>query len=393
MSEQLYMLQTLLVGGVVLTLFRTHPRLIQLQIVVWTLGVTGIAWRYGLVEQLNFYSNDQRYYQDVVERLLAETTFVSEAFSLEGMKLPFTGPALILAFAGIHPALALKTISLVSLLTLTSSVLQRYGEQALIRQSRVLYLTGSGGIGVFFSMLALRETMMMLFVYRYATAMSPVSRVISLVVVYLLRPHLAVALAVGECMVTMWRWLSRRDSIGYIAMLIFTAMSVVIGASLFAAQANLLQGGDTSQDGFLGISQITRVASNFVGLQFLTVPEGTVNFSISSLLLLRIALSETILIPIGFSISCLLFAHRLRWHHLFTLSAFAIYVSVATKTDFNSFRQNIPFMPLLGIVILDIVGVQSVHSATTGRQSRDTASLRLDPSAGPKRQIEPTSTG
>jgi hypothetical protein len=37
------------------------------------------------------------------------------------------------------------------------------------------------------------------------------------------------------------------------------------------------------------------------------------------------------------------------------LLAFAVYVSIVTNTDFNSFRQNIPLMPLMGMVLLDFL--------------------------------------
>ena len=34
------------------------------------------------------------------------------------------------------------------------------------------------------------------------------------------------------------------------------------------------------------------------------------------------------------------------------LLSFSIYVGLVTNTDFNSFRQNIPFMAVMGLVIL-----------------------------------------
>ncbi|MFZ9772053.1 MAG: hypothetical protein ACO3D1_07800, partial [Ilumatobacteraceae bacterium] len=92
-------------------------------------------------------------------------------------------------------------------------------------------------------------------------------------------------------------------------------------------------------------------ASNFVGLQFLTVRESTVEFSITSLLLLRLLLSETLLIPVFFTVTVLMN----RRHALLMQSvmwSFGIYVGIVTNTDFNSFRQNIPFMPVMGLVVL-----------------------------------------
>jgi len=37
-------------------------------------------------------------------------------------------------------------------------------------------------------------------------------------------------------------------------------------------------------------------------------------------------------------------------------TSFSIYVGLVTNTDFNSFRQNIPFMPVMGLVILAMTG-------------------------------------
>ncbi|MFZ9805646.1 MAG: hypothetical protein ACO3ER_04795, partial [Ilumatobacteraceae bacterium] len=89
----------------------------------------------------------------------------------------------------------------------------------------------------------------------------------------------------------------------------------------------------------------------FVGLQFLTARESTVEFSITSLLLLRLLLSETIIIPLLFTVAVLV----TRRHSLLMQSvtwSFGIYIGIATNTDFNSFRQNIPFMPVMGLVVL-----------------------------------------
>ena len=108
----------------------------------------------------------------------------------------------------------------------------------------------------------------------------------------------------------------------------------------------------TPFSGGWGIAQATRVASNFVGLQFLTVREETVEFSIARLLLLRIVLNETIVIPMAFIAICLFASRWLNDRDRFTLLVFTIYASVVIGTDFNSFRQNIPLMPLIGLSIV-----------------------------------------
>ena len=393
MSEQLYLLQTLIIGAGMFLLFRTHPRVVHFQILLWTLGVTGIAWRFGLVEQLNFYSNDQRYYQEVVEKLLTEQSLVSDTSLIESLKLPYTGSALLLTTAGIHPALALKTISLVSFLVLTSDLLRRNEERGIGNSLRLLFFTGCGGIGIFFSVLALRETMMMLFAYRYATRTSAVSRIISLAMIYLLRPHLAVALAVGQMLATSWSWLSRGKRIGQLWTVLMVVLSSTIGSALYSLQSYLRSGGSDFLQGILGVSRATRVASNLVGLQFLTVPEGTVNFSLTTLLLLRLVFSETVLIPLGFTLVCFVLAQKVTFQSQFTLCAFAIYVSIVTKTDFNSFRQNIPFMPLMGIAIIDMIRMRQLERLDSRLHQSDSSPAASASITSSKRQIEATSTG
>ena len=385
MSEQLYILQTLIIGAGMFVLFRTHPRVVHFQILLWTIGVTGIAWRFGLVEQLNFYSNDQRYYQEVVERLLAEQSLVSDTYSVESSKLPFTGSALVLVSSGIHPALALKTISLVSFLVLTSDLLRRNEERRTGNDLRLLFFTGCGGIGMFFSVLALRETMMMLFAYRYATRTSAVSRIVSLAILYLLRPHLAVALAVGQMLATSWSWLSQGKRIGQLWTVLLVVLSLTIGSALYLLQSYLRSGGSDLLQGVLGISRATRVASNLVGLQFLTVPEGTVHLSRTTLLALRLVFSETVLIPLGFTVVCLVFAQKITVQSQSTLCAFAIYVSIATKTDFNSFRQNIPFMPLMGIAIIDMIRMRQLERSDPRLRQSDSSPTMSASMTGPKR--------
>ncbi|MFZ9623053.1 MAG: hypothetical protein ACO3B6_05430, partial [Ilumatobacteraceae bacterium] len=44
--------------------------------------------------------------------------------------------------------------------------------------------------------------------------------------------------------------------------------------------------------------------------------------------------------------------HRATANTRLVLVAFSIYVGLVTNTDFNSFRQNIPFMAVMGLVIL-----------------------------------------
>lgn len=373
----MYILQVVLISSLASWFMRHDALVVRLQVATWTLGVAAIAWRFGLAGQLLFYSNDQRYYSDLVQ-----------SFSIEGIpwnldvwlrsKAPYTIPALPLALVGIHPTLALKTVSLFCLLLLTRSVLDS-SRSTTKHQIITLWLTACGSIGTFFSLLALRETMMMLFVYRFATSQSLATRGASLVALYLLRPHLAAAVFVADVVMTAWCVVRGRLNLGASESPSLIAVGVILGTTLYSwgtfGSSNLR----TPFNGDWGISQAIRIASNFVGLQFLTVREETVEFSIASLLLLRLVLSETIVIPVAFTIICLFFSHRLNDRARFTLLAFTIHSSVAIGTDFNSFRQNIPFMPLIGLVVLTVFRSRNETSLPTTHNLSPPDSARVTP--------------
>jgi len=231
-SETLYLLQVALIGGLFSWLTRHDALVIRLQVVIWSLGVAAIAWRFGLGEQMDFYSNDQRWYTETVSYYARAGLPVAIEPWL-GKKIPFTFVALPGAMIGLHPTLALKTVSLVCLLTLTRSVIDASGSQTYKDQVTALWLTACGIIGIFFSLLALRETMMMLFVYRFATSKSLATRGISLVALYLLRPHLAAAVFSAEVVMVAWRLLRGRLRFGAAESPSLIMVGVILGTTLF----------------------------------------------------------------------------------------------------------------------------------------------------------------
>ena len=358
MSKWMYIAQALLIAGVLYTLFRRQPLVLRLQIVGWVIGVIGIWWRFG-DGQNGFYSNDQIHYESVVRILVHETWPRTIAWWLDFSKIPYPAAAVPFSLVGIHDALALKTVSLLFLLALSYQLLQHSNEIRFTGQLKVLYLTGCGLIGSFFSLLALRETMMMFFVYRYATDKSLASRVASLVILFLLRSHLAAAIVLAELTLAVWSWFKNRRQFAFAEAPFLIVVGITLGTLLFSWRFatmnddNVISRIQTPFSGEWGIKETLQVASNFAGLQFLTAHEAFVKLSITDLLLLRIIFSDTVLIPLGFTVACLLLGPRLRERHKFALLAFCIYVSIVTNTDFNSFRQNIPLMPLMGLITLD----------------------------------------
>ncbi|MFM8958399.1 MAG: hypothetical protein ACKOJH_13480 [Actinomycetota bacterium] len=375
MSKSMYLLQAFTIGAVMFALVRQQPLILRLQVLGWTIGVSAIMWRYGVQGQLNFYSNDQNQYAAIVRILMTEALPRTPQWWIEFSKIPFPLAAYPLALSGVHVALALKTVSLVCILVLTSDLLKRYETVRFFDQVRVTYITGCGLIGLFFSLLALRETMMMYFVFRYVTDRSIAGRVISLIILFLLRSHLAAALVLAEVVLAIWKWMTNHRSLGFGEPLALIVGGATLGTMLFSwrfASINNLNGLaqiKTPFSGNYGIAETLQVASNYAGLQFLTAHEAYVKMPILDLLLLRVVFSDTVLIPLGFTIACLLLGPSLRERHRFTLLAFSIYVSVVTNTDFNSFRQNIPFMPLMGVVILD-----AIHSRRVAREKSVTNS-------------------
>ena len=364
MSELMYICQALLIGSLVSWLVRHDALVVRLQVVIWTLGVVSIAWQFGLSEQMKFYSNDQLWYSEIVQSFLTlGVTWDVDVWL--GAKTPYTVAALPLALTGIHPTLALKAVSLVCLLVLTRSVLDANRSRTYKDQIVTLWLTACGSIGTFFSLLALRETMMMLFVYRFANSKSLATRGVSLIALYLLRPHLAAAVFAAEVVMVVWRLVPGRLSFGAAETPSLIAVGVILGTTLFSWAVGGSSNLRTPFSGDWGIPQAIRVSSNFVGLQFLTVREETVEFSITRLLLLRLVLNETIVIPVAFTVVCLFLYRQLNDRARFTLLAFTTYSSVVIGTDFNSVRQNIPFMPLMGLVVLDVIRSRDADSSST----------------------------
>jgi hypothetical protein len=347
----LFVIQTLLIGATIVAVVPHHV-LLRLQVVVWTIGVVAIAVLVGVDAQDRFYSNDQVLHVSIVRSLL-EWSWLPET-SVVDMRLPYALPAVAISSLGISDILALKTVSLVCLLTLSHQLLVRFRSDRPADQLKTLYLTGCGLIGSFFSLLALRETMMMLFAYLFFAKKSPAVRALSITILILLRPHLAAALLAAETLVLVLSLIRTKRRLQYAFPIFLVLIGTVFGNFFFHLGRGDLGRGDFTVLKNFGLIEIRAIASNFAGLQFLTTGEWNVNFSVRSLILLRGLLSETIMIPVLFALMAIWLGPSLSRRGQVALVAFSYYVAIAINTDFNSFRQNIPLMPLLGAVILDV---------------------------------------
>ena len=350
MSESLYLVQVVILGAVMLW-FTRRQWVLQLQILGWMFLTTVIALRYGLQGQEDFYSNDQGYHADLVKGILATGLTFDLDWWLSAARIPYVFPAIVIAAIGIEPLLALKFVSLLALLA-TTSLIQRLVPQASKRQvATAAFFSATALIGVFFASLGLRDTTMMLFVLWFFTSSSTAVKVSAVVGLGLLRPHLAAAVLFGSLVSLALRKLRRDSKATPLTNFAYLTTAPILGYYVYSFGLQFREGISGVFGHTWGISPVLRITSNFVGLQFLTVRESTVEFSMTSLLLLRLLLSETIIIPLLFTTIVILN----RRHSLLMQSvmwSFGIYVGIVTNTDFNSFRQNIPFMPVMGLVVL-----------------------------------------
>jgi hypothetical protein len=261
----------------------------------------------------------------------------------------------MLNLVGIDTALALKTVSLGYFLGTVSFMRTIVTSAGLKPRISTLFMTATGPIGVLFASLALRETALMFFVLYAIRGASPIHRILALCMLGLLRPHLAAALFLGMVIVELFGNLRKTDS-SWHPMIAFSSLvsGTLLGSLLFAIGANLLYGNQPSLWQSFSVQPTVRIASNFVGLQFLAAPDGTVALSIADLLLARLLLSETIVIPLLFTL-VVLTSRRVDRYAQLALWSFSIYVGLATKTDNNSFRQNLPLMPTMGLTVLQML--------------------------------------
>ena len=349
-SNTLYVTQTVILCFVLFVLLFRHGAVLRLQLFGWAVLTAMVALRYGIEGQTFFYSNDQQYYTNVVKSILESGIPFDMDWWLTASRWPLTLPAALLGYVGIAPVLALKTVSLLYLCALTIHVQRIYLLDTHERLIHVTYFAGLGAIGVAFSSLALRETSLMFYVVIFLTSRSAARRFIALLLLLFLRSHLAVALLIGNLVFSLFGESETQKPWTRLQAVLTTIGGVAFGWLLFSFGVAL----QTKRFVFLGsefgLGQSWRILSNYVGLQFLTVAPETRETGLFSLILFRLAFSETIVCLCLFT--GIAFAGR-RFSTLgrTTLLSFSIYVGLAVNTEFNSFRQNLPFLPLMGIVV------------------------------------------
>lgn len=344
----IYVLQTVVLALVATAIFHNRLPGIFVYSLIWTVGVIAIRSRYGVSGEALFYSNDQRHHA-VVTNALVELGINSDwGYMLRSGRIAYTLPAALLQWIGFETVLALKFVSLISFLA-AATVTVRYMRSLGIEERLLFrYLTVFGPAGLFFSLLALRETMMLLLVTLFFTDRRTTMKLAVLFAALTLRPHLAAALVVGSLFAPVALRIAQKAY--YLAVTLTLLIPALIGNAGYSVGIWLIDGTKLElARSTLSSDALIRILTNLVGLQFLSADATTTELNFADLMLVRVPFLETILIPLLFTLT-LLFAPRLTEFRWRIFGAFSFYLGLVTVTDFNSFRQNIPFMAVFGLL-------------------------------------------
>lgn len=348
----MYYFQALIFSVGIGLLTQRHGRLSAVRavmILAWFLGVSLIYWRYGPIGQLSFYQNDQSFHWQLVTQAYGLNLNFSFRY-LNYLRFPYTGPAYLLTQVGFDPTLSLKFVSLCCALANVALIEKFLARRGYNFSSPVFWLI-AGPISTFFSLLALRETMMLLCVSQLFLGISQSGKALSLLVLVFLRPHLAAAIIVGQ----LWGWaLSKTPRRWYLPATVVTAIVPmylgIVGFSLGGYIINQLP--LQLNEHFFLKSQMIQIFSVFTGLQFLTVASQTIEFATGSLLLIRLIFPEIVLVPLLFATSNFFFTPQITRLKLSVLATVMFFTSLSSETDFLSTRQSLPMMSIMGVVII-----------------------------------------
>jgi hypothetical protein len=348
----LYAAQAALLGALAWILVVPHCRrrlVPTAAVVLWVVGVTAIFRRYGADGLLDFYSNDQRYHQFLVGKLEwgGRPMFFSD---IEERRYTFLGWAWLGRAAGFDEVLVLKFVALVCSLVTYRLVERELDASGAGSTLRWVWLT-TGPVMLFFSLLALRETMLAMSLTYLFVGRNPSLRLAAFVNAFILRPHLGVALAAGWGLV----WAVRRIPAAWhsVRLAVTAVSSALLGAWLLAVIGRVVGSWTPSVSPFPpNKDAVFGILANLTGLQFLLVDTVTIERSLTNLIVTRALFFETIAVPTLFALSLFVPFARFERLRLWVFASFVIYLGVITGTDFTSFRQTLPFMPTMGLLVV-----------------------------------------
>ena len=345
-----YSCQALLLGLALLLIARQNGRFSNysiLYVFVWTVSVIAIRLKYG-VDQVNFYSSDQQTQLEMYERLLINGLLLSPQQFVADRYLIIV-PVRIFDIFGIEPILATKFLQAVCLLLLYR-VCIKFLEQNDLKVRLYHAIFFAGPLFIFLSTLGLRDLEIALATTYFFLGQNIYLKQFSFLVLLPLRPHLAVSLAFGWFFIKIFKKFSFKRI--YMALIAATFFAFTVGGYGFIIGRNIRDGNAIVAPQIFDQDPWWRFFSNLVGLQFLAFDDRTVNLSIGNLLSLRLIFIDSFLIPICFVITLLSQKLEFTLNRIQVFLSFTFFLGLAAQTDFNSTRQNLPFLSTMGVLAL-----------------------------------------
>lgn len=204
------------------------------------------------------------------------------------------------------------------------------------------------------SLLALRDVLLAFFTLSFLFPITKKGRYLGILVVALLRPHLAAALVFGFIAEYLFRRAKPRLVVtGHaIALLI----SYTVGALSFPIGNFVLNGIQIKiPSTIFSIEYFSQIGLNLIGLQFLVLDgedAGVVAASTIFLLLARFVFIDTILTPSSFFFFCTKPSQLVRQETLRISTAMFFFYGLIFQNQIatNSTRQNLPFITVMGVI-------------------------------------------
>lgn len=344
-----YSLQVIVFSIIVLW-FQIRRRHIDVYVVAaimtWAIVTSFIFFRYRQ-DQVLFYSNDQLWHKTLIYEYLGNGLHFNLS-EIMNSRYVITLPAFIASKFGLDPILAIKMIQLVFLLSIYNEgrrFIERHNVEFRLWQT-IFFV---GPTSIFISTLALRDLVIVFFTMQIFLSSSINHKLLGTVIVFLLRPHLVVAIIIGWILS---RIISRRPKRLSLSILLGSSvLAYVVGTSSYSIGANI-QNGTPLQMPVEVFTQFkfVRMFANFVGLQFLTFGETVVHFSATQLLLTRIIFIDTFLISIIFLLLVFRRNGQIDDVMVHVLLSFLVFFGLISQSDWNSSRQNLPFLTVMGLL-------------------------------------------
>ena len=345
-----YSVQAFILGLALILIARENGKFSTysvLYVITWTAAVIGIRFRYGF-EQTLFYSSDQQIQLEMYQRLLTNGLLLSPQQFIADRYLIIV-PVRLLNTFGIEPILATKFLQAVCLL-----LIYRICTNFLVRNNLTIRLYHAiffaGPLFIFLSTLGLRDLEIALATTYFFLGQNIYLKQVSLLLLIPLRPHLAAALIFGWIVTKFFKRIDlKRFYFTLVAAVIF---AFVAGSYSYVIGRNIREGNAIVTPEIFDQDRWWRFFSNLVGLQFLTFDERTVNLSLLNLLALRLFFVDSFLIPICFAVTLMYQKIEMNLLRIQTFLSFTFFLGLVSQTDFNSTRQNLPFLSTMGVLAL-----------------------------------------